>query len=144
MATQDLDDADANVRGAIKGSHPVWGRYARLSFPNWATKFFVDAMWLRKELAGVKPRVADPQRPLRSADDASETVDARVRGASTRRERGWLCTVNVATLMTMRRNPRAAAFVDHAALGRRRRPAAGLVRAAVRRAGCPSASPAST
>ena len=54
MSTQDVDTDDADVRGGIKGSQPVWGRYAPLSFPNWATKFFVDAMWLRKELAGVK------------------------------------------------------------------------------------------
>ena len=50
MATQDLDTHDANVRGAIKGSHPVWGRYAFMSYPNWATKFFVDAMWHRKRI----------------------------------------------------------------------------------------------
>jgi len=52
MSTQLLQGADANVRGAIKGSQPVWGRYACLSYPNWATKFFIDAMWLRRELAG--------------------------------------------------------------------------------------------
>lgn len=50
MSTQDLATADPDVRGGIKGSHPVWGPYARLSFPNWATKFFVDAMWTRKDL----------------------------------------------------------------------------------------------
>lgn len=49
MATQDLSTLDADVRGAIKGSQPVWGSYAPLSFPNWATKFFVDAMWLAGE-----------------------------------------------------------------------------------------------
>ncbi|HWH84131.1 MAG TPA: prenyltransferase/squalene oxidase repeat-containing protein [Burkholderiaceae bacterium] len=49
MATQDLSTPDADVRGAIKGSQPVWGPYAPLSFPNWATKFFVDAMWLAAE-----------------------------------------------------------------------------------------------
>jgi len=48
MATQDLTTSNPDVRGAIKGSQPVWGRYAPMSFPNWATKFFVDAMWLRK------------------------------------------------------------------------------------------------
>ena len=48
MSTQDIATADLDVRGAIKGSHPVWGRYASLSFPNWATKFFIDAMWLQK------------------------------------------------------------------------------------------------
>ena len=52
MSTQLVDAPDANVRGAIKGSHPVWARYACLSFPNWATKFFIDAMWLRREVAG--------------------------------------------------------------------------------------------
>ena len=51
MSTQDLTGNDADVHGAIKGSHPVWGRYAPLSYPNWATKFFVDAMWHRKRIA---------------------------------------------------------------------------------------------
>ncbi|USZ67398.1 terpene cyclase/mutase family protein [Halorussus salilacus] len=32
------------VRGAIRGSHPVWGPYMRLRYPNWATKFFADAV----------------------------------------------------------------------------------------------------
>ena len=51
MSTQDIDTDDLDVRGGIKGSQPVWGRYAPLSYPNWATKFFIDAMWLRAELA---------------------------------------------------------------------------------------------
>lgn len=44
MATQDLDTGDLDVRGAIKGSHPIWGRYAPMTYPNWATKFFVEAL----------------------------------------------------------------------------------------------------
>jgi hypothetical protein len=51
MSAQDIDADDADVRGGIKGSQPVWGRYAPMSYPNWAAKFFVDAMWLRRELA---------------------------------------------------------------------------------------------
>jgi hypothetical protein len=50
MSTQNITTNDLDVRGGIKGSHPIWGRYAFMSFPNWATKFFVDAMWLRKGL----------------------------------------------------------------------------------------------
>lgn len=50
MASQDLATADLDIRGAIKGSQPVWAAYAPMSFPNWATKFFVDAMWLNPEL----------------------------------------------------------------------------------------------
>jgi hypothetical protein len=50
MSAQDISTSNIDVRGGIKGSHPVWGRYAPMCFPNWATKFFVDAMWLRKGL----------------------------------------------------------------------------------------------
>jgi hypothetical protein len=34
----------ANVKGAIPGSFPVWGKYEPFAFPNWATKFFADAL----------------------------------------------------------------------------------------------------
>jgi hypothetical protein len=43
---QRLDGPD-EVRGAIKGSDPVWGPYMRLRYPNWAAKFFVDALLAR-------------------------------------------------------------------------------------------------
>ena len=34
------------IRGAIKGSFPIHGQYCPYGFPNWATKFFVDANML--------------------------------------------------------------------------------------------------
>jgi Squalene-hopene cyclase C-terminal domain len=46
-ARQDIADRSPGLRGAIPGSHPIWGRYAPMTYPNWATKFFVDALWLR-------------------------------------------------------------------------------------------------
>lgn len=46
MSWQDIATPNLDVRGAIKGSQPVWGRYSRLTFPNWPTKFFVDALLL--------------------------------------------------------------------------------------------------
>jgi len=30
--------------GGIAGSTPFWGRYSRFEYPNWATKFFADAL----------------------------------------------------------------------------------------------------
>ena len=36
-------------QGAIPGSFPIWGRYEPFAFPNWATKFFCDALLLEKE-----------------------------------------------------------------------------------------------
>ena len=48
---QDIEATDPNICGAIKGSQPIWGGYAPFTYPNWATKFFVDAMLLLKESA---------------------------------------------------------------------------------------------
>lgn len=50
MACQDIHTSDLNVRGGIKGSHPILGAYTRLSYPNWATKFFIDALLLLQRL----------------------------------------------------------------------------------------------
>jgi hypothetical protein len=33
-----------SLHGSIKGSHPVWGEYMRFRYPNWAAKFFIDAL----------------------------------------------------------------------------------------------------
>jgi uncharacterized protein YyaL (SSP411 family) len=42
--TQDLRTNNPNVSGAIAGSYPIYGRYERFKYPNWAAKFFVDAL----------------------------------------------------------------------------------------------------
>ena len=40
----DCASTNPHVRGAVKGSHPIWGRYLFGSYPNWAAKFFMDAL----------------------------------------------------------------------------------------------------
>jgi len=42
--TQRLDDEDDAVKGGIAGSCPIWGAYSRFEYPNWAAKFFADAL----------------------------------------------------------------------------------------------------
>lgn len=42
--------ARLGTRGAIKGSFPICGDYCPYEFPNWATKFFIDANLLESEL----------------------------------------------------------------------------------------------
>jgi hypothetical protein len=42
--TQKLRAANPGVRGGIAGSAPFYGRYERFKYPNWAAKFFVDAL----------------------------------------------------------------------------------------------------
>lgn len=43
------------IRGALPGSFPIYGRYAPLQFPNWATKFLVDSLMLRERLVSGLP-----------------------------------------------------------------------------------------
>ncbi len=39
-------DGNKNIYGAIAGSCPIHGEYMPFSFPNWAAKFFIDAILL--------------------------------------------------------------------------------------------------
>lgn len=58
-STQILDSKNPGIRGGIAGSYPVWGGYIRYGFPNWAAKFFADAVMLLesvvKDLGEVSP-----------------------------------------------------------------------------------------
>ena len=49
MTCQDVKCDNPDVRGAIKGSQPLWGGYCTFTYPNWAAKFFIDAMLLSQE-----------------------------------------------------------------------------------------------
>ena len=48
-AVQRLDCADVNANGAIPGSFPIFGEYMTAGYPNWATKYFLDAVLLQKK-----------------------------------------------------------------------------------------------
>lgn len=54
-ATQRLDHADLAVRGGIAGSAPIWGDYSRFEYPNWAAKFFADALMMDLRDISVPP-----------------------------------------------------------------------------------------
>jgi hypothetical protein len=56
-STQDLRSGNPNIRGGIKGSHPIWGRYIHYGYPNWAAKFFVDALMQEDKIIGELYRV---------------------------------------------------------------------------------------
>jgi len=47
---QDISSSNRGIRGGIPGSFPIWGEYMPWSYPNWATKFFADALILQEEL----------------------------------------------------------------------------------------------
>jgi hypothetical protein len=58
-ATQDVTSPGTPHYGGIKGSLPIYGRYAPLQYPNWATKFFIDAL-LAKQAALNAPADCPP------------------------------------------------------------------------------------
>jgi hypothetical protein len=52
-ALQALDMPNAALNGAIAGSFPLFGGYMRAGYPNWATKYFLDALLLQHRLASL-------------------------------------------------------------------------------------------
>lgn len=56
--THKLDDPDEAVRGGIAGSSPIWGDYSRFEYPNWAAKFFADALMMDMADTAVPPAPA--------------------------------------------------------------------------------------
>jgi hypothetical protein len=54
-ATQDVSSRGKRYHGGIKGSSPIYGRYAPLQYPNWATKFFIDALLAKQGALNAAP-----------------------------------------------------------------------------------------
>jgi hypothetical protein len=60
-ATQDVTSPDKPYFGGIKGSSPIYGRYAPLQYPNWATKFFIDALLAKRAVLNPSKNRVRPQ-----------------------------------------------------------------------------------
>lgn len=54
-ANHRLVHLDPAVRGGIAGSAPIWGDYSRFEYPNWAAKFFADALMMDMADIAVPP-----------------------------------------------------------------------------------------
>ncbi len=71
-AAQPMDNSDPGIRGGIPGSAPIWGGYITMGVPNWAAKFYVDALLAKRAaLASMSARAPT------SSDDRS-TAPSRV------------------------------------------------------------------
>lgn len=46
---QVIDHPDLPFNGAIAGSFPIFGEYMRGGYPNWATKYYIDALLLQHQ-----------------------------------------------------------------------------------------------
>ena len=47
---QDLSTSHEGVRGGVPGAFPIFGSYSSVKFPNWAAKFFADALMMKLRL----------------------------------------------------------------------------------------------
>ncbi len=65
-AAQPFDNPNPGIRGGIPGSDPVTGGYITLALPNWAAKFFLDAL-LAKERVLDQIEREGLERPQESA-----------------------------------------------------------------------------
>ena len=50
-ALQLIDIPIAGVQGALSGSFPIVGAYQMLGYPNWATKYYLDALMCQQRLS---------------------------------------------------------------------------------------------
>lgn len=47
--TQNIATFNLGVRGGIQGSYPIYGSYMTYRYPNWAAKYFIDALLLESQ-----------------------------------------------------------------------------------------------
>lgn len=59
MSVQNLDSGDVNINGAIAGSFPLLGSYMTAGYPNWATKYYADALMVRARLRATNPESSE-------------------------------------------------------------------------------------
>ena len=93
-AAQAMDAADPGVRGGIAGSQPVWGDYISHAFPNWAAKYFIDAL-LAKDVA-LANEIPFRTKPVAAAEPVPTTLPA-ASSAQAKRPRIALLSSQVAT-----------------------------------------------
>jgi hypothetical protein len=58
LKTTQAQSGSDGERGGIKGSHPISGGYHPWQYPNWAAKYFVDALMMEDALEGAGTRQA--------------------------------------------------------------------------------------
>jgi folate-dependent phosphoribosylglycinamide formyltransferase PurN len=54
-AAQPMKSRDPGIRGGIPGSAPVWGDYLYMALPNWAAKYFIDALLAKRHALACVP-----------------------------------------------------------------------------------------
>ncbi len=64
---QPMTSSESGIRGGVPGSDPVWGGYIRMAIPNWAAKFYIDALLKKRQVLSELPSRARDGRTLPEA-----------------------------------------------------------------------------
>ena len=94
-AAQAMDREEDGIKGGIPGSHPIWGDYIEHGYPNWAAKYFIDAM-LAKQKA-VEKGVPFRAKPVASGEAVPRSLPALADGGSATKPKVALLTSQLAT-----------------------------------------------
>lgn len=88
-------EGPGEVRGGVKGSHPVFHRYCRYQYINWACKFLIDACVLEQEIEAERTvlnsrqpaEMATALEPALSAENSETDEGSATRGISRQTEK---------------------------------------------------------
>jgi Formyl transferase len=85
---QAITQGDGGIRGGIPGSWPIGGDYVPFALPNWAAKFFIDALCAKRAcLAGWLDSTRETTSPAPAALNPSNPPWSRMLVASGRLEK---------------------------------------------------------
>ena len=94
-AAQMMDGEDRGVRGGIAGSQPIWGDYIPHAFPNWAAKYFIDAL-LAKQKA-LEMEIPFRSKPVATGEPAPGALPATISSNAQAKPKAALLTSQLST-----------------------------------------------
>src|SRR5262249_56183563 len=62
-ASQNLNSLHSGVRGGVKGSQPISGRYTPFTYVNWGAKFLADSLMLEERVMADVEQAGQAGRP---------------------------------------------------------------------------------
>jgi len=94
-AAQAMDREEGGIKGGIPGSHPIWGDYIEHGYPNWAAKYFIDAMLAKQKALGKD--VPFRSKPRASAEPVPKSLPIPANSPATAKPKVALLTSQLAT-----------------------------------------------
>lgn len=82
-AAQPMTNGDLGIRGGISGSAPIWGDYIYMAIPNWAAKFFIDALYTKRRMLHALETTSGRAEPWAIPSDVPRSLPSAKASGST-------------------------------------------------------------